>query len=197
MNLQDEQLHLAELDGLNLDFYHVSENMHLARRVEFGENSVTREIWVDELIHAFKHDGRDSAWEQLVQWRVKLDRSLAKRQAADRPLNYLSQRREIIRNPSLPRQRLSNRQQSDRLPVQADSESTEKTQPAVGPPQRCCRHRAGLPGTERPMAIVLEPPRRHCRLAPPECLGTLTRIAELSDFIKTCPNQRLLGTGCG
>ena len=33
------QLHLAELDGLGLDFYHLSENMHRARRAVFGEDA--------------------------------------------------------------------------------------------------------------------------------------------------------------
>ena len=33
------QLHLAELDGLGLDFYHLSENVHRARREVFGEDA--------------------------------------------------------------------------------------------------------------------------------------------------------------
>jgi hypothetical protein len=94
------QLHLAELDGLGLDFYHLSENVHRARRVVFGEDSAEGKTWVDELMHAFKHDGYDSAWERLVQWRAKLSRSAKKCQAADRLLNYVSQRQEMIRYPS-------------------------------------------------------------------------------------------------
>ena len=97
-----EQLHfhLAELDGLGLDFYHLGENVHRARRVVFGEDSTEGKTWVDELMHAFKHDGYDFAWERLVQWRAKLGRCAKKRQAADRLLNYVSQRREMIRYPS-------------------------------------------------------------------------------------------------
>lgn len=94
------QLHLAELDGLGLDFYHLSENVHRARRVVFGEDSVEGKTWVAELLHVFKHDGYDSAWERLVQWRATLGRSPKKRQAADRLLNYVSQRQEMIRYPS-------------------------------------------------------------------------------------------------
>jgi len=33
------QLHFAELDALGLDFYHLSENVHRARRKAFGEES--------------------------------------------------------------------------------------------------------------------------------------------------------------
>ena len=94
------QYHLAELDGLGLDFYHLGENVHRARRVVFGEESAEGKTWVDELLHAFKHDGYDAAWERLVQWRAKLSRSAKKRQAADRLLNYVSQRQEMIRYPS-------------------------------------------------------------------------------------------------
>ena len=93
------QFHLAELDGLGLDFYHLSENVHRARRIVFGEKSIEGKAWVDEVLHQFKHEGYDAVWEQLVQWRVQLGRSSKKRQAADRLLNYVSERREMIRYP--------------------------------------------------------------------------------------------------
>jgi hypothetical protein len=93
------QFHLAELDGLGLDFYHLSENVHRARRVVFGEKSIEGKAWVDELLHQFKHEGYDAVWEQLVQWRARLGRSSKKRKAADRLLNYVSERREMIRYP--------------------------------------------------------------------------------------------------
>jgi len=94
------QYHLAELDGLGLDFYHLGENVHRARRVVFGENSAEGKIWVDELMHAFKHDAYPAVWERLVQWRAKLGRSPSKRKAADRLLNYVAERRAMIRYPS-------------------------------------------------------------------------------------------------
>lgn len=93
------QLHLAELDGLGLDFYHLSENVHRARRGVFGEASAEGVAWADELMHVFKHDGYGPAWERLVQWRAGLARS-RKRRAADRLLNYVSTRREMIRYPA-------------------------------------------------------------------------------------------------
>ena len=94
------QYHLAELDGLGLDFYHLGENVHRARRVVFGEQSAEGKTWADELMHAFKHDGYDPVWEQLVQWRATLGRSPTKRKAADRLLNYVSTRRDMICYPS-------------------------------------------------------------------------------------------------
>lgn len=93
------QLHLAELDGLGLDFYHLSENVHRARRVVFGEDAPEGRAWADELMHVFKHEGYGAAWERLVQWRAKLARS-RKRKAADRLLKYVATRQEMIRYPA-------------------------------------------------------------------------------------------------
>jgi hypothetical protein len=93
------QHHLAELDGLGLDFYHLSENVHRARRVVFGETSVEGKQWAETLLHTFKHEGYDAAWERLVQWRALLGRSPKKRKASDRLLNYVSERRDMIRYP--------------------------------------------------------------------------------------------------
>ena len=85
------------LDGLGLDFYHLSENVHKARRVVYGETDVSGMVWAGELLHAFKHEGYEAAWEQLVGWRAKLRG--AKRVAADTLLNYVSDRREMILYP--------------------------------------------------------------------------------------------------
>ncbi len=93
------QLHLAELDGLGLDFYHLSENVHRARRGVFGEDSPEGRCWADELMHVFKHQGYGAAWERLVQWRASLARS-RKRKPADRLLKYVSARQEMIRYPA-------------------------------------------------------------------------------------------------
>lgn len=94
------QYHLAELDGLGLDFYHLGENVHRVRRVVFGEESAEGKAWADTLMHAFKHEDYDAVWQQLVAWRAKLGRSPTKRKAADRLLHYVSERREMIRYPS-------------------------------------------------------------------------------------------------
>jgi hypothetical protein len=93
------QLHLAELDGLGLDFYHLSENVHRARRAVFGEDAPEGRAWADELMHVFKHEGYGAAWERLVQWRAKLAGS-RKRKAADRLLEYVANRQEMIRYPA-------------------------------------------------------------------------------------------------
>jgi hypothetical protein len=92
-------LHFAELDGLGLDFYHLSENVHRARRKVYGEESPEGKAWADERMHVFKHEGYAAAWEQLIQWRAAL-RGNAKREAADRLLKFVATRQEMIRYPT-------------------------------------------------------------------------------------------------
>lgn len=92
------ELHLAELDGLGLDFYHLSENVHRARRKVFGEESPDGRAWADDLMHVFKHEGYSAAWEKIIQWRATL-KGKTKRKASDRLVNFVSTRKEMIRYP--------------------------------------------------------------------------------------------------
>ena len=92
------QLHFAELNALGLDFYHLSENVHRARRKVFGEDSPEGKAWADDLMHVFKHEGYSSAWERILAWRTAL-RGKAKRDAADRLLRFVVKRKEMIRYP--------------------------------------------------------------------------------------------------
>ncbi len=84
-------------DALGLDFDHLSEQVHKGRRAVFGETDLAGTAWAGELLHAFKHDGYDPAWEKLVTWRAGLRQ--AKRAAADALLNDVSERRAMIRSP--------------------------------------------------------------------------------------------------
>jgi len=86
------------LDAMGLDFYHLAQHVHQARRLVFGEADATGQEWVGEVLHAFKHEGYDAVWERLVPWRAVL-RSRTKRQAADGLLHYVAERREMIRYP--------------------------------------------------------------------------------------------------
>ena len=86
------------LDGLGLDFYHLSENVHRCRRVVFGSEDPAGQDWATGLLHTLKHDGWEPAWEQLTTWRATFT-GTAEKQAADRLLNYVSDRREMINYP--------------------------------------------------------------------------------------------------
>jgi hypothetical protein len=86
------------VDWIGLDFYHLRENVQKARRSVFGEDSAEGKQWLDNLMHVFRHEGYDAAWDQLVTWRSSLT-NRAKREAANRLLNYVAERREMIRYP--------------------------------------------------------------------------------------------------
>jgi hypothetical protein len=44
------------LDALGLDFYHLGENVHKARREIYGEDDATGKQWAGEVLHTFKHE---------------------------------------------------------------------------------------------------------------------------------------------
>ena len=90
------QVQSLPLDALGLDFYHLAENVHKARREIYGEEDAAGKEWAGELLHIFKHEGYEAAWTKLLQWRVELKKG---KSAADRLVNYVSQRREMIRYP--------------------------------------------------------------------------------------------------
>lgn len=90
------QLHFAERDGLGLDFFHLSENVHRARRKVYGEESPEGVAWAEELLHGLKHDGYATTWDEIVQWRAGL-KGKTKRDPADRLLDFVSTRKEMFR----------------------------------------------------------------------------------------------------
>ncbi len=85
------------LDGLGLDFYHLSENVHRCRRLVFGEKHEAGTAWAESLLHTLKHNGYESAREQLWSWRTDLRGR--QRKAADRLINYVVERRDMINYP--------------------------------------------------------------------------------------------------
>jgi hypothetical protein len=85
------------LDALGLDFFHLSENVHKARREIYGDEDEAGKQWSGELLHVFKHEGYEPAWQRLLEWRVGLHRR--QREAADRLLKYVSERHEMINYP--------------------------------------------------------------------------------------------------
>jgi hypothetical protein len=76
--------------------------VHNARRNVFGEDDANGKTWAAEVLHTLKHEGYDAAWERCVAWRAAL-RGAAKRKAADRLLNYLAERRDMIQYPEFAR----------------------------------------------------------------------------------------------
>jgi hypothetical protein len=86
------------LDELGLDFYHLCENVHKARREIYGEEAETGKEWAGAMLHLFKHEGYEATWEKLLTWRQEQRRSY--RTAADKLLNYVSERQDMIQYPA-------------------------------------------------------------------------------------------------
>ena len=86
------------LNGLGLDFYHLSENVHRCRRRVFGDKDATGHKWATDLLHTLKHDGYEAAHAKLFEWRQGLENP-TKKESADRLLNYITDRREMINYP--------------------------------------------------------------------------------------------------
>jgi hypothetical protein len=84
------------LDALALGFYHLSEDVHKARREIYGGDDEEGQRWAGELLHVLKHDGYEAAWARLLEWRVALKHGRA---AADWLVSNVSERREIICYP--------------------------------------------------------------------------------------------------
>lgn len=85
------------VDRVGLDFYHLSENVHKARRAVFGEDDAAGHRWAGEIMPCFKHEGYAAAWQRLTTWRSGLRRG--KRPSADSLLHYVAERRDMIRYP--------------------------------------------------------------------------------------------------
>jgi len=91
------------LDDLGLDFYHLSENIHKARRVVFGEEdpkdkTAPGSIWVGKVLHTAKHEGYEKLRDELQEWKTTL-RLASHLKAAEQVLNYVTDRREMIKYP--------------------------------------------------------------------------------------------------
>ena len=52
------------------------------------------------LLHTFKHEGYEAAWQRLVEWRGPPRPSATKRRAANRLLKYVAERRLLFAIPS-------------------------------------------------------------------------------------------------
>jgi hypothetical protein len=87
------------VDGKVLDFYHLSEHVHAARRVIFGEEDEGGKAWAGQVLHVVRHEGYEPLWSMLSQKRVEVARSKAKREAMDGLMQYVAERRGLLNYP--------------------------------------------------------------------------------------------------
>ena len=79
------------LDDLGLDFYHLSENVHKARRAVYGEedpkdDKAAGNVWVGRMLHIAKHEGYEKLRDEIQQWKGGL-RGVSQRKAGELLLN--------------------------------------------------------------------------------------------------------------
>ena len=91
------------LDAVGLDFYHLAENVHKARRAVYGEadpadTAQPGNCWAARVLHVAKHEGYAALDAELCGW-VKGLRG-AKRQAGLRLLGYVTEREAMINYPA-------------------------------------------------------------------------------------------------
>lgn len=91
------------LDALGLDFYHLAENLHNARRAVYGEEDPKNKeapgyAWAAKVLHIAKHEGYEKLRDELQAWKATL-RGAGHLQAAEQVLNYVTDRREMILYP--------------------------------------------------------------------------------------------------
>jgi hypothetical protein len=90
------------LDRVGLDFYHLADNVHKARRVAYGEDpagatDTPGQRWASAVLHTAKHDGYAALVAQLEAWRGPLRGR--KRAAAEQLLGYVREREGMILYP--------------------------------------------------------------------------------------------------
>jgi len=93
------------MTAVSLDFYHLAENVHKAKRICFGEDdtattTTAADAWAGQSLHLAKHQGYDPLRDHLLQWRTSLKgQRHSRRRAADLLINYVTDRRELIDYP--------------------------------------------------------------------------------------------------
>jgi hypothetical protein len=83
------------LDARGLDFYHLAENVHKARRAVYGGDSAEGKAWAASVLHLARHHSYREFEEAVGDWAFRWRG--AKRKAALTLGNYISDREEMIR----------------------------------------------------------------------------------------------------
>lgn len=87
------------VDVIELDFYHLADNVHKARRAVYGEEAEAGRPWAAGLLHVAKHEGYEALRDALVVWKKGLA-GKRRRQAAEGLIGYVTERREMVAYPA-------------------------------------------------------------------------------------------------
>ena len=81
--------------AVTLDYWHLCEHVHAARREVFGEDNPIGRTWAWDLLETLRQQGYEPFWTQLVQLRSGHRRRCA-RAAIDRLMHYVAPRRDML-----------------------------------------------------------------------------------------------------
>ena len=84
--------------AVTLDFWHLGQHVHDARRTLFGETDADGKAWAEGVLQTIREKGYDPFWQELTEQRGKL-RSPAKRQCLDRLMHYVAARPDMLDYP--------------------------------------------------------------------------------------------------
>ena len=144
------------LDALGLDFYHLSEQVHKARRAVFGETDLAGMVWAGELLHTVRHDGYDPAWEKLVGWRAGVAAVEASGGGCVAELHERAAGHDPV--SAVRGERLADREWPDGVVLQDADAAAEGIRDAVGRGQRGGGDGPGSAAGKRPVADLLANP---------------------------------------
>ncbi len=90
------------LDAVGLDFYHLADNVHKARRAVYGEDAAGAvdtpgQRWAAAVLHTAKHQGYEALRAELAAW-AGTQRG-RKRRAAEQLVGYVTERQPMIQYP--------------------------------------------------------------------------------------------------
>jgi hypothetical protein len=85
------------LQEVMLDFHHLGDHVNDASRKTLGDATEAGKGFSNEVLHMARHDGYEPFFAKLLDWRGKLRGT--KRQTADRLLNYVAERQEMMPYP--------------------------------------------------------------------------------------------------
>lgn len=89
------------VDAIGLDYYHLRDYVQRTRLAVYGEQAQAGQVWRDTVMGLFYEQGFGAAQAWLAAWRKPLRG--CKRAAADRLLQYVEERQEMIAYPAFRR----------------------------------------------------------------------------------------------
>jgi len=87
-------LEALPLQEVVLDFRHLGEHVNDASRKTLGEATEAGKAFSDDVLHTARHEGYEPFFGKLLDWRGDLRGG--KRKVADRLLNYVAERQEMM-----------------------------------------------------------------------------------------------------